>query len=445
MSADLHSVNGPEDGWILDGTFQEVDIWTGELQFQWQASQHFDFTESYSAVDPTGSEENPWDFFRITSVDKDAKGNFLVASDSMNCLAYVSGQTGEVLWKLGGKNSTFEHILSDDAATLFSGPSHARFADNENETDGTAITLFDRARDAPDPTSRGLYLLLDQENKTARVKTQYRRTREITTPRSGGSTQLLDSGNVLVSYGAAAAWAEYTSDGTPLCEVHFGPESNFNDGSIGTDRITRHAWTGLPKTNPDLQVVGYSAAMSWNGATEVATWVLEGSDSFPVTTDDDGNSASDDSDSDTQFALIAAERKSGFETILPIPPSNTYPILRARALDTNGKPLGVSKPLAWNPTPEEAAEVGAGRPTGWLIFAYFLTGFLSAAAVGGCVWAVRRWRMRPTVRLKVGPVVEVYEGRSTGWRAIDDEFNGDQSLSGDEVGLLEEEDMRTED
>jgi hypothetical protein len=432
--ANLGSVFSPRDGWILDGRFQEIDVETGALLFQWQASQLFDFTESYSAVDDAGSAENPWDFFRITGVDKDASGNFLVSFDSMNSLVYISGQTGEVLWKLGGKSSMFEQDLSSDEATLFSGPFHARFADADAGVDDryTSITLFDRALDVPDPVSRGIYLVLDHESRTVRVQTQYRSARGITTPQTGGSTQLLPSGNVLVSYGAAAAWTEFTADGTPLCETHFGAEANFNDGRVATTRVTKHAWTGVPKTKPDLAVTGYSAAVSWNGATEVVSWVLEGSSSIRVT---DAN----DKDEDEDFSLLAAQPKSGFETVLSIPSSNTYPFLRAVALDANGNTLSVSSVLAWNPTPEEV-EAATGGSQGGRVFLYFLTGFLSAAALGVCAWVARRRFPRRAVRLEVGLHGEEYERKRIGWVSNDEMFNGDESLSEDEAGLLGEED-----
>lgn len=67
----------------------------------------------------------------------------------------------------------FEQDLTSDEATVFSGPSHARFADVDADSNNryTAITLFDRALDVPDPASRGVYLVLDHESRTARVHT----------------------------------------------------------------------------------------------------------------------------------------------------------------------------------------------------------------------------------------------------------------------------------
>lgn len=38
IPADLSSVGGPELGWLYDGVFQEIDIATGKLLFEWRAS-----------------------------------------------------------------------------------------------------------------------------------------------------------------------------------------------------------------------------------------------------------------------------------------------------------------------------------------------------------------------------------------------------------------------
>lgn len=416
IPADLQSVGGRQDGWILDGTFQEVDIETGELLFQWQASEHFVVSEAYTTLDETGgSAENSWDFFHITSVDKDGKGNFLVSSLAMNCLAYIDGQSGDVLWKLGGKSNMFEDFSNGDA-TNFNVPYHARFTD-----DGNAITLFDTAESA----SRGLYLDLDHERKTVQVRYQYRNPSDIGTE-SGGSMQLLDSGNVLVSYGTSAAWTEYAHDGTPLCEVHFGAESHFNDHGIASYRISKHDWAGHPKTQPSLTLSGYEAIVSWNGATEVVTWVLEGSNTIP---------AAGDNHTDEKFTLITAQFKSGFETILSIPPETRTSILRVAAVDYNGTTLSSSMPAAWNLTPEEMAAVGATDPAQvWRLVVFFLVGFLSAAALGVIVWVLRRRLSRRPVRLE--PSYEEYERARVGWKPADPEYNGDENLSDDEIGLL---------
>lgn len=45
--ADLSSLGKFSEGWLLDSLFQEVDIATGKLLFEWRASEHFNVTDTY--------------------------------------------------------------------------------------------------------------------------------------------------------------------------------------------------------------------------------------------------------------------------------------------------------------------------------------------------------------------------------------------------------------
>src|SRR5262249_19795463 len=83
--ADL-SANGVTGGmgWIMDSWFQEIELGTNKLLFQWSALDHVD--PSYSYVPPNSTESSgtgldplePWDYFHINSIDKDGNGDYLV-------------------------------------------------------------------------------------------------------------------------------------------------------------------------------------------------------------------------------------------------------------------------------------------------------------------------------------------------------------------------------
>lgn len=64
VSMDLRAYHGSRRGFLLDGVFQEIDIETNEILFQWRASDHVDLADSYYKV------ERKWDFFHINSVQK---------------------------------------------------------------------------------------------------------------------------------------------------------------------------------------------------------------------------------------------------------------------------------------------------------------------------------------------------------------------------------------
>jgi hypothetical protein len=327
----------------------------------------------------------------------------------MSCLTYIDGRTGKIIWRLGGKHNDFQD-LSAGAATNFTWQHHARFRDN-----GSAITLFDnasRGEGAPSLTSRGLYLDLDTQQMTVRVRHEYWNPHPISS-QSQGSVQLLDSGNILLGYGANAAWTEYTIAGDVLCHVHFGPQSAFGAGNVLSYRVFKHAWTGRPRTKPDLALYRYEAAVSWNGATEVATWVLEGSDTQP------------DDDNEESITFLTAVPKSGFETIIPIPAQTSQVYLRVLGLNATGQILGATAWLQWDPAADEVA-LGRGDSDAddaassidVRAFLFFAVGFSSAIVLAVCAWFVRR---RVAARA-AGPEGNRERG---GWRRVD-EFNGDE-------------------
>ncbi|KKK14755.1 hypothetical protein AOCH_005521 [Aspergillus ochraceoroseus] len=422
ISADLRPVGGPKRGWIWDGTFVEVDIETGELLFEWHASEHFDLTEFTQTRDSVGdSYDHPWDFFHINSVDKDAEGNFLISALYTDHLTYIDGHTGDIIWRLGGSHSNFKD-LSDGAASNFTWQHHARFQDND-----AAITVFDNVARDKHPikhSSRGLYLDIDQTKMTVKIRHEYWNSHHAVTPQTQGSLQLLDSGHVFVGYGLNAAWTEFTIDGKELCHVHFGPQSSFGTGSLASYRIAKRSWTGYPRTTPDFEIHGYEAAVSWNGATEVTTWVLEGANAAVPTKN---NEPSD------HFEFLTALPKTGFETIISIPPHTTQAFLRVKAVNAAGFILGTTATLPWDPTSSELVtsnlthiaapgkfytdheenhkDMNGGRHIALRSTLFFIFGFISAFIFAGSIRTFRRCRAQRAARRR--------GGGGGGWKAID--------------------------
>lgn len=397
--ADLRSIGGPQDGRIYDSIVQEIDIETGKLIFQWRASEHVDITQVTPTLDTKAGKyvdhqgRQAWDFFHINSIDKDSKGNFLVSSSSANALSYIDGSTKNILWNLGGRNNSFND-LSGGIATQFSGQHHARFHDDN------AITLFNNNANAADDSSRGLYLSLDYDQMTVSLLHSYTPSTNIHSL-EGGSLQLLPTGNIIQSYGLNPAWTEFSINGDILCHVHFGATASFKSGKVFSDRIAKGPWTGLPKTSPDIALYGYEAAVSWNGATTVTTYILEGTNDPELdkkqatyTRDHPPPTGLNDKTKPPEFTFLSATPKSGFETILPIP--NTFPAgsyLRIRALDKYGHIIGTTRLTHWDPDADQPI-VGIGgpaipgpdlRPVG-----YFVGGFSVAIMLAMGVWLLRR-------------------------------------------------------
>jgi len=317
----------PKDGYIWDSLFQEIDIETGELLFQWRASEHYEFEESYQGVGGRGGTQTyPHDYFHINSVYKDPWGNYLVSSRYMHTLTYINGTDGEVIWVLGGKRNMFKD-LSDGAATNFSWQHDARWHDNY-----TSVTLFDNGAKTGEYTadySRGLHIDLDQEAMTAKMRYQYINPNRVTSS-SQGSVQILPNGHVQVGYGFNGLFTEFAQDGTPLCDIHFQPSARWESGDVQSYRALKFNWTATPYYPPAFNITDDTAYVSWNGATEVRRWVLQDSD-YPVVDDE-------------AWRPIETVEKLGFESSLKVI-KDTKPYVRAAAVDENDRIIGVSETI----------------------------------------------------------------------------------------------------
>ncbi|KAJ9289741.1 hypothetical protein DTO021C3_2812 [Paecilomyces variotii] len=316
---DLTPVNGPQQGRMRDGGIQEIDLETGDLVFHWSWADHWNITDCIQLPkEGEGSPEKPWDPFHINSVQKDTAGNYLVSSRHTNSVGYFSSQSGEWIWRLGGKQNDFEDLSNGEIAGI-SMQHHARFLE-ENAT----ISLFDNGvNDDPNYKTRGKIIDLDLHAMTAKIRYDY------VSPHAGsksrGSMQVLDNGNAFLGYGVNLAWSEFSQDGELLCDVHLGPESGFGTENVLSYRVFKRNWVGRPRTSPDITHVEGNIYVSWNGATEVATWTLFQGDSVP-----------------SDYTPLASVSKEGFETRLTIPANTSTSSFRVAALDRDGHYLGLT-------------------------------------------------------------------------------------------------------
>jgi hypothetical protein len=121
-TADLTSIGGPPDQTVIDGVVQEIDIRTGRVLFQWNSANHVPYSQSEQPL-PT-SPSTPWDWFHINAVHLDTGGNLLVDARNTWTAYKVNRLSGQIVWQLGGKASTFTLRAApgqslDDAGELF--------------------------------------------------------------------------------------------------------------------------------------------------------------------------------------------------------------------------------------------------------------------------------------------------------------------------------------
>lgn len=313
---DLHR----DAGWIGNMGFQEVDIATGAVIFEWWALDHLPVTASTAA--PTDDELDgpppeswnfmsvhnskpakplPWretDVFETTSyinsVDKDqTTGDYLISARNADAMYRISGQDGAVVWQLGGAASSF-----DMPAFGFSRQHDARFLHQASlpfptETGTDYISVVDNAADADTPgnddackakdgchtTSAVLIIALNHARRTAQLISRIERPDgDVTT--FGGNSYFLPNGNLFASWGGDAYITEH-SPASSTEELELVMEARFCSDRFTTYRAYKGDFKASPLELPLLKCVAFGTSAvtastvcyaSWNGATEVKRW-----------------------------------------------------------------------------------------------------------------------------------------------------------------------------
>ncbi|KAI5118408.1 hypothetical protein M0805_002860 [Coniferiporia weirii] len=313
-----------DDSWFLDPTFQEVDIESGDVLFSWSAFEHLPWwNETYATPSNwTGTETNssPWDAVHINAVDKDADGNYLVSSRHFHQLYKIDKDSGDIVWRMGGMRSDF--VMEN--GTNFEWGHHVRWVD-----DYTKITVFDNGAsnwNIVEAGERGLVLAVDQSNMSVSLKQDlYPVYREYTM--SQGDVQLLDDGGNPWIVG-------YAPNGTVVWAASIGPLGGSNvNGDVQNYRAFKTTtWVGRPLSLPDLAMsaADASAYVSWNGATEVASWMLVAADVA--------------ADTSADFVSISNTSRDGFETRISLTNGSDGAqmpnFVAVIALAENGRALG---------------------------------------------------------------------------------------------------------
>lgn len=405
VSTDLSSVNGPSDGWVYDCLFQEVDVATGKLVFEWRATEHYRINETLAPRGSAGrTKDDLFDFFHLNSVDKDHEGNYYISSRYMCSIACI-GPSGDILWKLGGRSNDFAD-LSSGAATNFSWQHDARWHPNNT------ITLFDNAaynfQIQNAEYSRGLLIDLDIVMMTATLRQSYAKPRQFRSASQGSMQQLSSTGNVLIGWGQSAAYTEFAADGEILCDYHFGASSVFGFGRITSYRAYKGGWTGQPTAPPDIKMSGDSVFVSWNGATGVTAWELQGA---RIAVEDGENHK-------FNFKRIKRTMRNGsFETRFSLAGGNANVYLRVVALDSAGIVLGITdvidrrtrqRAATW-PVPPLVEEQPHNSLFSWVFLAVCIVTAVGFS-VRGCwtplPYKLQRhwqWRNKPMSSLEYGP------------------------------------------
>ena len=270
VQVDLSSVGGPKDGRIFDGIFQEVNIKTGRVLFEWHSWPAVGLDVSYAPApkppDP-GKKAPPYDYFHLNSVELEPNGDYLISARNTHAVYRIDGKTGKILWRLGGKTSDF---------TMGPGTNFEWQHDARRHENGT-ITIFDNGAAPPvEKFSRVLVLRANPQTKRATLVRSYRHPKELLVPFEGNA-QFLPDGHVFVGWGAVPYATEFDAAGRVVFDLNFGKGlAKITQPNQDADsyRAYRFVWQGRPTGVPAAKIRGNKVFVSWNGATEVRSWRL---------------------------------------------------------------------------------------------------------------------------------------------------------------------------
>ncbi len=308
IDMNLTSYGGKAAGVINDSVVEEIDVKTGLVMWEWHALGHIPISESHSGVSKSSW---PWDYVHINSVDPGSSGDVLLSSRNTWALYDVDINDGAVRWRLGGTHSSFKL-----------GPGTNTYWQHDAEWQpGGLISVFDNGSDPPkEKQSRGLLLDPNVAARTVTLLKQFVNPSRTLLATSQGNVLSLPGGDWLMGYGGLPNFTEYDASGHVLL-----------DGSLGRNvqsfRTYLEPWSGQPTTAPAVVArpgVGGTIAvsMSWNGATEVASWrVLAGPSASTLT-------------------AAGAGARTGFQTTIAVPGAGPY--VAVQALNASGAVIGTS-------------------------------------------------------------------------------------------------------
>jgi hypothetical protein len=309
---DLSPIGGRGNGVAVQGIVQELDIETGEVLFEWHSIDHVGLDETYGKPGEAYS-DTKLDYFHINSIDVDHDNNLLVSARKTFAVYKIDRESGEIIWRLGGKKSDFKM-----------GPG-ARFAyqhDARRLPDG-AISIFDNGTTVFEnglpkavEQSRAIILKLDERKMSASLVREYAHGQHAD---AAGNAQVLPNGDIFVGWGRAQTFSEFSHDGRLLFDASSQRSKSY--------RVFRFPWSARPSARPAIAAERTSEEevrlyASWNGATEVASWeVLVG-------------------EHPSRLGSLGKVPRSGFETAMEARTSKTYVAVRAK--DHLGQTLGTS-------------------------------------------------------------------------------------------------------
>ncbi|MFC2115985.1 aryl-sulfate sulfotransferase [Bacteroidota bacterium] len=207
---------GDTNALVIGFIIQELDK-QKDVLFQWRSWDHLEISDTYQECKSNFLDRfTICDFAHANSIDMDSDTSLIISTRNMSEITKIHRQTGEIIWRMGGKNNEFSFI---DDPKSFSGQ-HTVIKQSNG-----SITLLDNGYNSDSLYSRGLEYQVDEDLKTARLVKEYHHDPQIY-GFAMGNFQRLDNGNSLIFWGAlkgntSGPVTEYNPEGRVVFEAVF--------------------------------------------------------------------------------------------------------------------------------------------------------------------------------------------------------------------------------
>jgi hypothetical protein len=234
--------NGDPNAIVIGNIVQELDT-EHRVVFEWRSWDHFEITDANHISLVTSTV----DYVHMNSIEVDADGNLLFSSRHLSEVTKINRQTGNILWRLGGKKNEFTFV-NDDFDFSFQhdarshGNGHYTIFDNGNwhtgGDGGDDRQSLETGNSQSNRFSRAVEYAIDTIKMTATLVWEYRHDPDRFSQWMGNA-QRLPNGNTVICWadGSFPVITEVRPDGTKAYEVEFVDNAHCY-------RAFRFPWTG---------------------------------------------------------------------------------------------------------------------------------------------------------------------------------------------------------
>jgi outer membrane protein assembly factor BamB len=212
-TANLSSIGGPSDQQVIDGVVQEIDIKTGQVLFQWNSADHVPYRDS--EMPRPSSASMPWDWFHINAVHLDTDGNLLIGARNTWTVYKVNIHTGQIIWELGGKQSSFTLKAAPGQVLDHDGEIFAWQHDPEAIGGGEYTVFDDESGGMLLSHSRAVTIRLDLQTRVATLVKSDNQPEGLVAGVMGNA-QTTRNGDLFVGWGSLPYISEFSPSGKLL-------------------------------------------------------------------------------------------------------------------------------------------------------------------------------------------------------------------------------------